>query len=252
VDAVTANSRPAADYIVDVVGLPPDTVHYLPNGIDLDTWDRRAAGPSPFEVDDTRLDLALIGRFSAEKNHRMLLDAVSRLDRQAQRSLRLWFVGGDQGPPNFRAKVREAISRADLAAEVRVEPPTLELPAFLASIDGLVLPSSFEGFPNVVMEAMASRLPVLASRVGDVPSMIDDGRTGLLVDANDPDALLAGLRRFLTLDADSRRTLGEAARSAIESRYRIEAVAADHLALYRRLAGGLHDADRAVGARGMG
>jgi glycosyltransferase involved in cell wall biosynthesis len=102
-------------------------------------------------------------------------------------------------------------------------------------LDVLVLPSRFEGFPNVLLEAMASRLPAVATPAGDVPSLMEDGRTGFLVPLGDAAALARALERLEDMGPEGRRALGERARTAVEQRYRIEVVAEQHLALYRRL-----------------
>jgi glycosyltransferase involved in cell wall biosynthesis len=244
-DAVTANSRPAARALAERFGVDPGRVHYLPNGIDLAEWDRRAAGPVPIDLEPGRFHLALVGRISEEKNHRLFLAALARVAPEARRDLRVWLVGAEDGPPRFLDGIRAEIASLGLADCLRMLPPTPELPALMARLDALVLPSRYEGFPNVVLEAMASRLPVLASAVGDVPSLVEDGRTGFVVPAGDVAGLAAGLERLLSASAETRAAMGAAGRAAVESRYRIEHVAELHRDLYRRLAGPLRTEDAA-------
>jgi glycosyltransferase involved in cell wall biosynthesis len=235
-DAVTANCHPAADVLVSDFGIPADRVHYLPNGIDLATWDRRAAGPAPLTLEPGRFHLALVGRVTEEKNHRLFLEALTRVAPERRRALRVWFVGATDHAPRLVAAIRAEIAERGLSDVVRMVPPTPELPALMARLDALVLPSRYEGFPNVVLEAMASRLPVLASAVGDVPFMIEHGRSGWVVPPGDAAALAEGLSRLLSAPPAGRAAMGAAARAAVESRYRIELVAQQHLDLYRRLA----------------
>ena len=238
-DAVTANSEPAARTLVSAFGVRPERVHYLPNGIDLTEWDRRAAEPPPFELEAGCFHLALVGRISEEKNHRLLVEALGQVAPELRRNLRCWFVGAEDGAPRFIEAVRAAAAARGLGDVVRMLPPTRELPALMAGIDGLVLPSRYEGFPNVVLEAMASGLPVVASAVGDVPSLLEEGRSGFVVPVGDAEALAGGLSRLLALSPDARSAMGAAARATVESRFRIEAIALAHLDLYRRLAGSL-------------
>lgn len=234
-DAVTANSRPAAETLVSDFGLPRERVHYLPNGIDLVEWDRRAAEPAPIELEPGRFHLALVGRVSEEKNHLLLLAALGRLPPELRSRLCCWFVGADDGTTHIDT-VRREVQEAGLADVVRMVPATPSLPALMTRLDALVLPSRFEGFPNVVMEAMASRLPVIASSVGDVPSLLRDGQGGFVVPPGDAAALAAALARMVELDADARAALGAAGRAAVEAGFRIEDVTRAHLELYRRLA----------------
>jgi glycosyltransferase involved in cell wall biosynthesis len=242
-DAVTANSRPAAEILVSRFGVASERVHYLPNGIDLDEWDERMSRPCPVALESGRFHLALVGRISEEKNHRLLLAALGRLAPELRARLRCWFVGAEDGPPKFLDAIRREIASRGLAEVVQMLPPTRELAALLARLDALVLPSRYEGFPNVVLEAMASRLPVVASAVGDVPSLLEDGQSGFVVPPGDTVALADGLARLIDLEVDARRALGEAARATVERRFRIEVVAKAHLDLYRRLADALPDAE---------
>jgi glycosyltransferase involved in cell wall biosynthesis len=75
--------------------------------------------------------------------------------------------------------------------------PLADLPAFYSLADVFALPSSFDNSPNVLLEAMACELPVVATRVGGVPRYVRDGENGLLVEPGRPDALAAGLGRVL-------------------------------------------------------
>lgn len=231
-DAVTANSRPAAEALVRGFGVAPDRVHHLPNGIDLAAWDGRALADPPVALAPDAFHLALVGRLSEEKNHRLFLAALSRVAPELRRPVEVWFVGAEDGAEDLRGE----IERLGLREQVRTLPPTRELPAFLSRLDALVLPSRYEGFPNVVLEAMASRLPVVASAVGDVPSLLEDGRSGFVVPAGDVAALAQGLTRLLALPDEARRRMGAAARETVEARFRIESVAQRHLDLYHRVA----------------
>lgn len=234
-DAVTANARPTLEELAHELRVPRARLHYLPNGIDLDAWDRAAARPCPFELAPDRFHAALIGRFSPEKNHELLLDALGRLSPAERRDWQLWFVGAATAEAGALGQLEDEIARRGLAEHVRLVAPTPDIASFLRCVDLLVLPSRYEGFPNVVLEAMASRTLVAAAPVGDVPSLVADGETGLLFAAGDPAALAASLCRARSLDESERRSLADRARSLVEQRYRIEVVAAAHRDLYRKL-----------------
>jgi glycosyltransferase involved in cell wall biosynthesis len=98
-----------------------------------------------------------------------------------------------------------------------------------------VLPSLWEGFPNVLLEAMASRVPAVATRVGEVPRMIADGETGFLVEPGDTEALAAALMRLHALAPAERTAMAARARAVVESRYQIAAIAHAHRDLYAAL-----------------
>lgn len=230
-DAVTANSIRAAEALVEAWGLPVEHVHYLPNGIDLAAWDARATGPAPFPIDPSDLNLALVGRFSAEKNHVVFLDALMRLPPALRARVRVFLIGA---PDSESEAVAARIQAHGLGGRVTCHPPTADLPALLARLDGLVLPSRYEGSPNVVLEALASRLPVVASDVGDVPSLVSP-ESGFRVPPGDVDALAGALERLLGATGEARAAMGAAARATVEASFAIDHVAQMHLDLYRRL-----------------
>jgi glycosyltransferase involved in cell wall biosynthesis len=91
----------------------------------------------------------------------------------------------------------------------------------LAGSDVFVLPSHFEGLPNAVLEAMASGLPVVATRVGSIPEVVEEGRSGLLVDVRDPRGLAHALIALLD-DPATAESMGERGRTIVQSRYSLE------------------------------
>jgi glycosyltransferase involved in cell wall biosynthesis len=106
--------------------------------------------------------------------------------------------------------------------------------SFLRESDVFVLPSYFEALPVALLEAMARGVPVIATRVGGIPDVIEDGVNGLLVDPGQPEALARAIIAMLTDDA-LRTRLREAARTHVRKRYSTEAVIEDLAALYREL-----------------
>jgi glycosyltransferase involved in cell wall biosynthesis len=92
------------------------------------------------------------------------------------------------------------------------------VPAIYQALDVFALSSIREGLPNVLLEAMAFAVPVVATRIAGIPGLIDDGDNGLLVPAGDVDALTAALSR-LHVDAPLRERLGQAGRQTIEERF---------------------------------
>ncbi len=232
-DTVFANSCRASQVLVDAWGLRRERVHYLPNGIDLEEWDRRSEGPCPVDLEPGCTHLALIGRLSEEKGHLLILEAVSRLAEGQRRRLRLWFFGAD-GP--MSSAVDEEIERRGLRDVAFRRPPTPHLPALMRRLDGLVLASRFEGSPNVVLEAMASGLPVLSYDVGDVPSLVRPADTGWLLPPGDIEALTRGLVELLEAPPGVRQRMGAAGRAVVAEEFAIDVVAQKHLDLYRRLA----------------
>lgn len=235
-DAVTANAESVAREIARRIGVEPSRLHYIPNGIDVAAWDREAAGACPIEIDPARFHLALVGGLRSEKNHHVLLEALARFAPSDRSDLSVWFIGGETGAPGVAASIREEIARLGLESIIRIVPATPRIAAILRRMDALVLPSAFEGFPNALLEAMTSSLPAIASRVGDVPNVLEDGLTGFLVAPGDASDLAAAVRRLRARSPQERRAMGARARAVVEERFCMERVAARYLALYEGLA----------------
>ncbi len=231
--AVTANAAPVAREIVGKLGVPEDRVHYIPNGIDLAAWDREMLRTPRIELASEYFHVAVIGRLVPEKNPGSLLRALARIPGELRAGLRVWLIGRHE-PAAVAALAAEIESRG-LSGIVRVEAPQREIAAIMGRLGALVLSSVREGFPNVVLEAMASRRPVIATPVGDVPNLIEDGKTGILVPVADDEALAQALLRLLHATEVERRAMGEAARRAVEENFQLARVADAYLALYRSL-----------------
>jgi glycosyltransferase involved in cell wall biosynthesis len=231
-DAVTANAEIAGRAIVARLGIPSARVHCVPNGIDLDSWDRAAEQPCPFSLEPGCFHLALVGRLELQKNHALLIEALRRIDPARRARWRVWFVGAETGGRAFAASLQGQVVATGLEEQVQFVGRTPAVAALMRAIDCLVLPSRHEGFPNVVLEAMASRRLVVASRVGAVPQLLEDGRTGFVFASEDADDLAAALLRVSELSAAEREALGKRAREVVERRYTIAASADAYERLY--------------------
>jgi len=135
------------------------------------------------------------------------------------------------GDGDTMAQARDFVDARRLADVVEFAGWRHDLPAVYRSIDALVLSSVNEGTPVAVIEAMAAGLPVVATRVGGVPDVITDGKTGLLVESGAADSLAAAMRRLADAPEECRR-LGAAAREAVRARFSAERLVSDVTALY--------------------
>jgi len=234
-DAVTVNAGPVALEIESRLRVPPARIHYIPNGIDLDAWDLAAAGPCSLELEPDSFHIGVVGRIAPQKNHEVLLDALAQIPKEVLRGWRVWVIGrgATDSPEGLRLQARARSSGLD--AVMRFVPAERNIAAVMARLSVLALTSKHEGFPNVVLEAMSSRLPVVATRVGDVPNMIEHGRSGFIVPSDDTRALADELMRVYRIGHDRRRDVGAAARSRVESDFTMDRIADRYLELYRSL-----------------
>jgi L-malate glycosyltransferase len=216
---IIANSRAAAQQL-ESEGLPPGIVQVIPNGIRADQYNARTFAGRPVRT------ILTVANLRPEKAHEVLLAAVARL---RPRHPQLQFLIAGDGP---RAAELEALSaRLGVQAQVTFLGHREDVPALLARADAFVLPSRSEAFPNGAMEAMAAGLPVVASRVGGLLDLIDDGRTGVLVTPDDPAALTAAVES-LVLSPARAEAIGAAARDEVIRRYSFERMVGEFEDLY--------------------
>ncbi len=185
-DRVIVLSRPAADRLLRD-GLPECRIRVIPPGYDPDLF--TAETPDPFP-DLPRPRVAYIGRIAPQKDVGTLLEAFHRVREQA-----VLIIVGDG--PDRQAAERQA---RPLAGRVRFTGflPHLKIAAVLRHVDLLVLATRYEELPSVLVEGMAAGLPVVASRVGGIPALVEHEVNGLLVPPGDDAALADAITRVLT------------------------------------------------------
>src|SRR5215471_4376100 len=198
---------------LEAIGIPGTRIHIVPNAIDLDSFSdvtahqarhlRKQLGVGL----DERMVLA-VGRLSVEKGHIHLVKAFADLcSKHPEYEARLVIVGdGPEGP-----RLRRAADSLGLGERLILTGHLEDPRSCYVAADTLLLPSLVEGSPNVVLEAMAAGVPVIATRVGGVPEMITDGVNGLLVEAKDVRSISSAMHRVLS-DADLSRKLSTNAR----------------------------------------
>jgi len=231
--AVTANSQLAVEQIRSRLGI--EDVRYLPNGIDTAAWSRMAQRECALQLDADCFNVAVIGRITAQKNQQAVVQAVRELPAMDRR-WRVWLIGDDHSQPKLAAELREEIRSTGLD-EVQLLPPQPEIAPLIARMDAILMPSLHEGFPNVALEAMALGVPVIASAVGEVPRMLENGACGLILDDVRPQTIASALVQLARQSSEQRSAMGERARARVQANYSLDAVAQMHLAFYRELLG---------------
>jgi len=218
-DRVVAANVVERAHLVWYYGARAERVHVIPCGVDTELFqpmDRAAAkellelGPEPL--------LIYVGRLQPIKGLETLVHAMPRVP-----DAKLLIIGGDQDEPDngHGIHLRECVRTLGLAGRVRFlgAQPQHRLRLFYTAADATVMPSYYESFGMVALEAMACGSPVVASRVGGLTTTIQDGVTGHLVPEGDPIALADCLARLLA-DDETRARLGrEATRWAAEHRW---------------------------------
>jgi glycosyltransferase involved in cell wall biosynthesis len=210
---------------------PASRIDILNNPVDCDRLT-----PAPRDTDPNNPTLLLLGRLGTAKGHYDVIKALPLILRKHP-TVRVRFAGGDDevgATEKLKSLVRDAdlTDHFDFLGPVSFD-PKVEL---LRTSTIMILPSYTENMPISVIEGMAAHMPVVATRVGALPEVLDDGRAGLLIEAGDPKGLADSVNRLLddpTLAAD----LGELAAARARRLWDVGRIAGQLGAVYRDLLG---------------
>jgi glycosyltransferase involved in cell wall biosynthesis len=206
-------------------GVQDEKIRMVRNGIDLRPFD--GAKPSlRGEAGESPLIVGLIGRLAWEKGVDVFFRAAARVLAEFAG---VKFVVVGEGPD--QEKLNRLIDELGIRKGVSMLGRRDDMPSVYASLDIMVSSSRQEGLPMAILEGMASGLPLVASAVGEVPTVVQDGVTGLLVPAEDVERLATSILELLG-DAAKRERFGVAARKLIEDEYSAERMTADYLRVY--------------------
>jgi len=226
--AVTAVSESLRQDTIASLGIQRD-IHVIPNFLDCGVYTRRR-DPSLRErvcPDDAPV-LMHMSNFRPVKRAAMVFDVFARV--RARVRAKLVYVG--DGPD--RAGIEARVKASPFAADVIFEGEQHDPVPLLSCADLFILPSTLESFGLAALEAMACEVPVIASRIGGLPELIDDGRTGFLCDPDDVDAMAERALRLVN-DPELGRAIGRAAAASVAERFCIDRVVPMYEALYRQL-----------------
>lgn len=221
-------------YLVERVGIAPARIERIINGVDTARFTARgraraAVDGCPF-ADPRLFVVGTVGRLDAVKDQTNLARAfVAALRRHpgARERLRLAIVG--DGP--LREEVQRVLAEADATPLAWLAGERHDIPAVMRGLDLFVLPSLAEGISNTLLEAMASGLPVIATRVGGNAELMEEGLTGRLVPRADPEAMATAILRYFDDPLLARRH-GGAGRSLVEKRFSLELMVRRYDELY--------------------
>jgi glycosyltransferase involved in cell wall biosynthesis len=212
-------------------GVRADRVSVVNSSIDLGTFVK-----SDQQRAEARAELGIppgarvLGNVAALAWHKGQTDLLSAMPRVAASFPGAWCVivgAGDEREPLEK-------QAAALGGGVRILLTGMrrDVPRLLNAFDVFCMPSHYEGFCNSVLEALATGLPVVATRAGGLPEIVEDGTTGLLVPPRDPEALAAGIVRVLS-DAELAHRLSEAGERAAQARFGVDLMVDKTTALYQ-------------------
>lgn len=215
-DAIVANSQHVAA-IFARQGVPKEKIHIIYNGVDTALY---ASGPDNraalYNIPPERPVILNVGRLFHEKGRDVMLRAAVPLIEGENPPL-IAFAG--EGAGSLRGNLEALAQELGIAAHVRFLGIRNDVPDLLRAADVVVMSSRDvpfgESCPNIVLEGMATGLPVVATRVGGTPELLTDGESGFIIPPENPAALTHALNRLLS-DATLRRRMGAAGRARIE------------------------------------
>jgi sugar transferase (PEP-CTERM/EpsH1 system associated) len=231
-----ALSRHLEEYLERQVGIPSEAISQIYNGVDTERFrpsaqDRPPIAECPFGGRDHWL-VGTVGRMEAVKDPLHLARAFVRaceLSPDAANHLKLILVG--DGP--LREQVNAVLEDGGVRDRVWFAGERADVADIMRGLDCFVLPSLAEGISNTILEAMATRLPVIATRVGGNPELIESGMTGMLVQPANSDALADAILYYFSERATARRH-AKAAQRVAHARFSLARMVADYENLYQR------------------
>ena len=227
-DALAAVSDAVAHRLL-AFGVPTEKIKTIANGIDVPAFER--AEPLPLLKAEDGTMVGVVARLDLQKGFEYLLQAARELCKTFH-GLKIIIVG--EGPD--RGAIEEIIRQYGLQSNVVLAGQQSNMPAVYAAMDIFVLPSLNEGLPMTVLEAMAASKPVVATRVGAIPSVIKDGENGLLVTPKDSVGLRNAIASVLD-DPERRRRMGDQAHAWVSQNYTSEAMALRYREMYEGVLG---------------
>jgi sugar transferase (PEP-CTERM/EpsH1 system associated) len=240
VNRYIALSHHLADYLEQQVKVPETAIAQIYNGVDTARFypaagARESIAACPFQDGNLWL-IGSVGRLEAIKDPLNLMRAFAlalRMHPGAKERLRLVFAGGGALRPEAEAMLSEAGVRqhAWFAGECA------DVPGFMRGLDGFVLPSLAEGVSNTILEAMATRLPIVATRVGGNAELIESGMTGTLVRSANPESLARAILAYFGDRATAHRHAKAAHHVAI-TRFSVATMVSAYAGVYERALAG--------------
>lgn len=199
-DAVIANSKAESDNIKMHNKCLVDKTSYIPNCVDVQTF-------LPMEREENEMpQFIVVARLKDYKNVKGLIATAHRLYKEGEKFGITWY--GYSYGDGFLDEMKTLVREKGLDKVVRFVEPSNQIHRIYPKADALCLPSFFEGYPNVVIEAMSCQLPILCSNVCENPNIVIDGVNGFLFDPHDVNDMVNAFKRFLSLSSLQRKEMG--------------------------------------------
>jgi glycosyltransferase involved in cell wall biosynthesis len=247
VKVAVGNAKSVLDDLVEE-GIPQRKLFLLYNGIVADGFrssaERRARARELLDLAPEVLVISAVGNLHPYKGHADLIAAVAGIAEALPQPWRLLIAGSDRA--GHELVLRRMILEFGLQERITLLGHRDDVPDILAAADIHAMPSHEEGLPNSIIEAMASGLPIVASRVGGIPELVIEGQHGLLVEPRDADRLAEAILA-LARNADLRTRIGRENEARVRAHFSLEKSVARYEELYWSLMKDVRPAHREAG-----
>jgi len=220
-------------YMIDTFKVRPDKIRIVPRGVDV----KRFAFHAPDEKKQKYFTIGMISRITPLKGHLDFIRAVSKVSRVAN-NLKVYIVGNRKSAKEaYLKEIELLIKRHSLRGVIEFLDDTANVPLILSKLDVLVSANSEqEAFGRIIIEAQSSGVPCVATNVGGIPEIIEDGKTGLLCERSNPADIAKKVLTFYR-DMSLRNKFAENARKSVEEKYTLNEMMDGTLKVYREALG---------------
>lgn len=228
---IIAVSARLKNSLVSIEGIPENKIVTIHNGISMKKWDEFSSVPSfrvSLEISEDAFLVGNIGRLVWWKGHKILLESLPILLKNHPEVVIL-IVG--EGPE--MNQIKKVAVENNLQKQVKFLGFVPDIRPYLSIFDVFVLPSLKEPFGIVILEAMAAKRPVVATRAGGVPEIITDGVNGLLVESGNPEAIAEGIDRIIS-NPELREKVAEQGYRDVRSKFSLEKMVEETEKVYQK------------------
>jgi len=235
-DCVLVNSSAGRSWLAGQ-GVPERKIEVIHNGIEVPPSRAGSAHSGAlrkeFGIPEGTPVCACIGRLVSGKGIEFYLQAA-RILADRGRNVRFLMIGAHSAERNYSSEIEVLANELKLHGEVIFTGERQDVAQILREVDIVVHPSLTEGLSNVILEAMSAGIPVVATRVGGNPELVEDGRTGFLVPVENADEIAGAIGRLLD-QPDMARAFGARARRRVTDEFAMDEMLSRTEALYMRL-----------------
>jgi glycosyltransferase involved in cell wall biosynthesis len=216
-------------FMTDVIGIPREKISKIYYGIEVKAFSSRGTLRREYDIPQEIPLAGVIGRFEEQKGHRFVIQAIKKIKETLPQAK---FVFAGRGA--LEDELRSLANRAGVETNIIFAGFRDDISNVISDIDVLILPSLWEGFGLVLLEAMAASKPVIATGIGAIPEVVEDGITGILVTPRDVEMMVTAVTRLL-VDSEMARRLGKAGRARVIEHFGLQKMVREWQRLYEGL-----------------